>query len=192
MIKNYVFVVCLGSVCLFLIMFCCGVYFKDIYKTNYSKIVFQQAQESDLEPSLVFAIIKEESAFDVNAISVVGAVGLMQIMPLTAIDVAGENFNVELLKEEFVNIKVGCSYFKYLLNKFQNKQLALIAYNAGEGNLANWINNGLLDDNLTTPFPQTNAYVKKVLESEKVYKKILLNQVYQIDWQFMNKLVKLK
>mgnify|MGYP003538260370 CR=1 FL=1 len=67
----------------------------------------------------------------------------------------------DLLNPTF-NIKVGTLYLKYLLNKFGNEKLAILAYNAGEGRVLSWVSGGLIDN---VPYGETKSYYKKIYRS---------------------------
>ena len=135
----------------------------------------------NVEENLVFAVIKAESNFDENAVSHREAIGLMQIMEETAKDVA-QKYNIEIdynnAKQEISdiqnNINIGTKYLSILLEKYQNKEVALAAYNAGIGNVDNWIEKGIIkadgSDIENVPYKETNNYVRKILRNYKVYK----------------------
>ena len=113
---------------------------KIIYPKQYQEVVFLYADKYEVEESLIFAVIKAESNFKENAISNRNAIGLMQLMEETAKDVAKKN-NIELHSENVrqelcdgnKNIEIGTCYLAMLLQRYQNKEIALAAYNAGIG-----------------------------------------------------------
>lgn len=151
-----------------------------IYKTSYNEYVEKYAKENDIDPLLIYAIIKAESNFNPVAVSNKGACGLMQIMDNTAKEVAQNNVmeyesGVTLYNAE-KNIKIGVTYFAGLLKEFGNINIALAAYNAGSGNVNSWIKNGIIksdgSDIENIPFKETNIYVRKILRDYKIYKKI--------------------
>lgn len=122
-----------------------------IYPKTYKEVVSIYAEEYSVEENLIFAVIKAESNFNPQAISNRGAVGLMQLMEETAKDVAQksqmdidtQNIKDELLKVDN-NINIGTKYLQALLERYQNKEVALAAYNAGIGNVDNWIEQGII------------------------------------------------
>ena len=122
-----------------------------IYPKTYKEVVSIYAEEYSVEENLIFAVIKAESNFNSQAVSNRGAVGLMQLMEETAKDVAQksqmdidtQNIKDELLKVDN-NINIGTKYLQALLERYQNKEVALAAYNAGIGNVDNWIEQGII------------------------------------------------
>ncbi len=143
--------------------------------------------ESDFRLPLVYAIIRQESEFYSGARSRTGALGLMQIMPKTAMYLAkrlGFKYEKErMLKDEIYNIRLGASYIDEMLRLFQGSTvLSLAAYNAGPGSVKRWIkrygdprSKGV--DPLVwiemIPYNETRNYVKRVLANELVYRAVL-------------------
>ena len=107
----------------------------------------------------------------------------MQIMEETAKDVA-QKYNIEIdynnAKQEISNVQnninIGTKYLSVLLERYQNKEVALAAYNAGIGNVDNWIEKGIIkadgSDIENVPYKETNNYVRKILRNYKVYKEL--------------------
>jgi len=120
---------------------------KDIVENHiqvpYSEEIEAYSEIYGLDPYLVAAIIKTESGFDKDIVSSMGAVGLMQIMPSTGEWIARqlniENFSIEMLKNEDVNIEMGCWYLNYLKNQLKYTNEMLAAYNGGIGNVCKWL-----------------------------------------------------
>ncbi len=128
-------------------------------KKKYTPIILQAAQLHGVDPKLVHAVIQTESAYDAKAISSVGAVGLMQLMPATARQYGAVN-----RKDPKQNIFAGTRYLKYLLGLFDNNlELSLAAYNAGENAVKKYRNK-------IPPYPETQKYVKQVLSLYQVGK----------------------
>ena len=114
------------------------------------KLVVQAAAAKQVDPKLVHSIIQVESAYDPNAVSRKGAMGLMQLIPGTA-----KRFGVENPFDPGQNIHGGVSYLKYLLDMFRGDvTLSLAAYNAGE--------NSVLRYGGVPAFQETQEYVRKV------------------------------
>ena len=121
-------------------------------RRQFTPLIRQQARQFKVDPSLVMAVIHAESAYDKNAISRAGAVGLMQLMPGTA-----RRFGVSNRKDAAQNIQGGVRYLRHLLELFDfNIRLTLAAYNAGESAVKKY-------DNKIPPYKETQHYVKKVL-----------------------------
>lgn len=148
-----------------------SMYFLLFYPIKYRALVFEYSKSYNLEPSLVMAVIKNESHFKKDAVSSVGAVGLMQVMPNTASEVANKLAMTEYdLKTPNDNIKIGCWYLSYLMKLFDDEILALCAYNAGYNKVILWQNNGFDGQVESVPIGQTRVYVKRILEDKKVYR----------------------
>ena len=151
---------------------------KAIYPLKYTEYVEKYAKKYDIDPYMVYAIIKAESNFDENAKSATDAIGLMQIMEETALETANKmdlDVSVEDLFKPDININIGLNYFTYLSNKYDdNYALAIVAYNAGMGNVDNWIKEGIIEEDGSdlenVPFKETNNYVRKILRDYEIYK----------------------
>lgn len=151
------------------------------YPLPHQDLVFDTASEQQVDPYLVFAIIRAESKYQTAAESPVGAKGLMQIMPETAEWIAEqkgiEDFQAEDLHDPEVNIQFGCWYLQSLQNEFQgNIPLTVAAYNAGRGKVEEWIKTGQWDGQMKKiddiPFPETRKYVKNVMKNYEAYQAI--------------------
>ena len=167
-------IICL-LVWILLLLFIPQFYVKVSYPFKYTNSVEKYSNIYNLDKSLVYAVIKTESGFDSNSISKSGAYGLMQILPSTMQYMVGENDKEKLFESDF-NIYVGTKYLRYLKNKFDDIILVLCAYNAGEGNVFLWLKNKQYSADGKTlnniPFKETRDYVKKVLNSQKIYEKL--------------------
>ena len=140
-----------------------------LYPKKYSREIDYACDRFKVSRSLVRAVILSESGYDERAVSRAGAVGLMQLMPSTAVWIAGEIGEEELafnLTDPQANITLGTALLAYLLSKYSVPD-ALAAYNAGEGNLLKWKAKGSGYE-----FGETRAYVKRVVAAEKVYRKL--------------------
>jgi soluble lytic murein transglycosylase len=144
----------------------------------YSDVIRQQAAQKHLDPGLIAAVIYAETKFDPRPSSA-GAQGLMQILPQTAEFLARRSgattFNVSDLATPQVNIAYGSYYLRYLLDRYDGQEmLALAAYNGGETNVDRWLAEERQEGKALTiseiPFPQTQAYVEKVLRAQGQYR----------------------
>lgn len=123
---------------------------KPIFRSRYDDWIMQLAWESDVDAALVSAVIKAESDFNPAVVSHKGAEGLMQLMPATA-----KRFGVRNAFDPVDNIRGGTKYLRVLLDMFEGRvDLALAAYNAGEGNVRKY--EGI------PPFRETQNYVRKI------------------------------
>lgn len=149
-----------------------------LHPTEYDDYVYEYSEEYDVDPNLVFAVIKAESNFDPNAESRVGALGLMQIMPetfewLQTYKDGEVTMDYTYLYEPEVNIEYGCVFLQFLLDKYSYEETAIAAYNAGFGAVDGW----LVDGNYSTdgetlydiPYPETKSYVEKVMLAKNYY-----------------------
>ncbi len=144
---------------------------------RHEDIIRQQAEDKDLDPALIAAVIYEESRFR-DATSRAGAKGLMQIVPATARFIAsrsgGTAFELRDLGTPQVNIAYGSWYLRYLHDRYdEEEELAIAAYNAGERNVDRWIENAGGADEFDAEehigFPETRSYVAGVIEQRDEY-----------------------
>lgn len=150
-----------------------------LYPRPYSEIVSREAGEFGLEENLVYAVIRTESGFDPDARSRAGAVGLMQLTEGTFHWIASLYPPEDAdggIADPAVNIHCGCALLRLLLDHYGQTDVALCAYNAGMGNVTEWLTNPEYSDDRETlhtiPYPETRAYVKKVLRSRERYGKL--------------------
>jgi soluble lytic murein transglycosylase len=141
-----------------------------LYKTEYLDYINQSVADYGSDVYLVLAIIKVESAFNSEAESQAGALGLMQVMPDTAEYISERKVTREELMNPEYNIITGVKYFGYLYDRFNEKEWALAAYNAGETRAAEWRSSGVSIDDI--PYKETREYVKKVLKAENRYRQL--------------------
>jgi soluble lytic murein transglycosylase len=146
-------------------------------KRRYNNYIDEYSNKFSVDSLLVRAIIKKESNLNPEVISNKGAVGLMQIMPKTAREIAIQlgvsDYSSEKLKEPQINIMVGTYYLKKLLDYYNNNLvLVLAAYNAGIGNVDMWRKEipSVSSNPTRIPFNETKNYVKSVMFIYKVYK----------------------
>jgi soluble lytic murein transglycosylase len=144
-------------------------YYRLRYPLAYDSIVRGHAQNYRLDAALLAAVIYQESKFDPDARSDAGAVGLMQLRPDTARGIAlrtgGSRFRVDDLTNPELNVRYGSWYLRHLLDKYDDEQLALAAFNAGQGNVDSW-----RDQGKGIAFAETRAYVDRVEELQGIYR----------------------
>ena len=175
-------------------------YDRVVYPLKYRLEIIRAGEEFGVDAALIASVINAESGFNEKAISSKGAVGLMQILPSTAEwtieKMRKQNINIQSYSAEELfssqtnsgqlfdpnlNIRVGTFYLSYLINKFENVDVALAAYNAGEGNVIKWLSTDEFSSDQKTlkkiPFKETENYVKKVNLNLKIYSKKFLKKV---------------
>ena len=158
---------------------------KFLYPFPYRTTVEDYSARWQVDKFLTIAVMKVESNFSEAARSQSGAVGLMQIMPETAAWIAyqlnetPEEFDCDIknLREPETNIRYGTWYLAELEDEFNgNDVLALAAYNAGRGNVREWMTKNNWDENFSDvdkiPYAETRDYVKRVLHCREKYAKL--------------------
>jgi len=136
---------------------------------NYEELIVEQARLNGVRPALVRAVVQVESAFDPNARSRKGALGLMQLMPATA-----RQFGVTNPFNPNENVRAGVAYLRQLLDRYgNNEELALAAYNAGPGAVAKY-------GEIVPPFRETRNYVLKVNQIAGTPARTPGSQIYKV------------
>ncbi|QUJ68064.1 murein transglycosylase [Photobacterium sp. GJ3] len=153
-------------------------------------------KQRELQTTTMMALARQESALNPQAVSPVGARGLMQLMPATAKHTArklGYKYSgVSSLFEPEVNIRLGSGYLKMMLERYDNNRIfAFAAYNAGPGRVTRWrdISGGQLDAFAfmeTIPFGETRGYVQNVLMFKGYYDKLLGQDVQLLTTEELN------
>lgn len=149
-----------------------------MYPERYTEYVDKYAEKYKIDREWIFALIKAESNFETQSISQSGAIGLMQLMEDTAIEVSNKvGLDTVNLTDADTNIELGTKYFSYLVDYYKgNYNLAITAYNAGIGTVAKWIDSGIIkedgSDIENIPYKETNNYVRKILKNYDIYKKL--------------------
>ena len=128
------------------------------------------AQREALQANLLRAIAKQESRFAPGVVSPAGAVGVMQLLPSTATEMAGAPTNTQMLKDPSSNIQLGARYLNRLLERWEDDPFRSIAsYNAGPGAVASWPQPKDEEEAALwverIPYPETRFYTKKVLDN---------------------------
>lgn len=149
-----------------------------VYPLPYRDLIITEAEKNELDPLLVAAVIRVESRFNPAARSRRGAVGLMQIMPPTGAWIAEKMGRrppgISELEDPAVNVPLGTWYLADLLKEFGELEVALAAYNAGRGHVANWLAAGRRPQGEEAldwiPFPETRSFVGRVLRDYRRYR----------------------
>lgn len=148
------------------------------YPVAYTEYISQYATEYELDPYLVQSIMRCESSNNPQAISKVGAIGLMQIMPDTGEWIGHKidpelAYSLDMLEDPATNIEYGCWYLNFLSNRFEGDTKEIIAaYNAGHGSVEKWLDDPRFSENgtLTTiPFEDTARYYDNVMLAYENY-----------------------
>lgn len=151
-------------------------------KINYQEEIYEYSEKYNVDPLLTASIIKVESDYNKDAKSNQGAQGLMQLLDETAshaADLTNKEFYPDKLSDVEYNLDLGIAYYDYLYRYYNNRDLALAAYNGGVGNVDKWIDEGLIDpadpNTQNIPFEETRQYVTKIDANYDVYKKFYKN-----------------
>lgn len=151
-------------------------------KINYQEEIYEYSEKYNVDPLLTASIIKVESDYNKDAKSDQGAQGLMQLLDETAshaADLTDKEFYPDKLSDVEYNLDLGIAYYDYLYRYYNNRDLALAAYNGGVGNVDKWIDEGLIDpvdpNTQNIPFEETRQYVTKIDANYDVYKKFYKN-----------------
>lgn len=151
---------------------------KVFFVMKYQTEIVNFSHYHKLDPTLVGSMVFVESGYNPKVVSHKGAMGLMQIMPKTGQWIAKElgetTYTAEDLLDPVKNLKVGTWYLAYLKRIYNgNDYLALASYNAGHGNVSQWVREGIWKGDSVKieqiPFPETKKYLIKVLFYRKVY-----------------------
>jgi len=135
---------------------------------------------SDVSEDLILGLIRQESFFNAQVVSSAGAVGLMQLLPQTAANMAArlgmKPFSAKMLTDPATNIRLGVEYYTMRHAQYGNPEHTLCSYNAGAGKLAVWMQGlGNLEPDLFVefiPYEETRDYVRKVLTNAMFYERL--------------------
>ncbi|HEU4558669.1 MAG TPA: lytic transglycosylase domain-containing protein [Longimicrobium sp.] len=153
-----------------------------VFPLAFRGVLLDEAERSDVDPWLLAGLVRQESSFDPDAKSWVGARGLSQIMPATgkwlAPGAGVRNFAPELLNVPEINLRMGARYLRDNLKRYRGKRdLALAAYNAGPSRADRWkreLGYGRDVDAFREkiPFDETREYVKVVIRNAELYRRL--------------------
>lgn len=153
---------------------------KVLYPLKYMDLIEEYSEKYNVEKSLVLAVIKSESNFDENAVSSIGAKGLMQITPYTfewLKTKTGDDLSENALYDSEISIRYGTYLLRILLDEFDNQTwTAITAYHAGIGIVGDW----LTDDSYSAdgktldyiPYDDTRLYLENVKTAKNIYEKL--------------------
>lgn len=153
--------------------------FEQRFPMPFRREVVLKAREVGVDPAVVYGLIRQESRFILDARSHVGASGLMQLMPATARWTArqiGLNYQPSMINDREINLRLGMSYLKLVIEDQGSLALGAAAYNAGPGRPRRWREGPVLEAPVwieTIPFNETRDYVKKVLSNATYYDALL-------------------
>jgi soluble lytic murein transglycosylase len=155
-------------------------YWEGLFPKPYWVDLRRYSSANALDPYLVASLIRQESAFNPNAVSRANAVGLMQLLPKVGRGVAKQEklkrFSTQQLFSPNVNMQLGTRYFRSMVDKFGAFEYALAAYNAGTDRVQEWLGQGKYRDPQefveSIPFTETREYVQNILRNASVYRQL--------------------
>jgi soluble lytic murein transglycosylase len=156
---------------------------KLLYPTYYAELVEQAAKDFNLDPKLIYSVIRQESLFEPFAESSAAASGLMQVIPTTGQEINRElvfspNFVTSDLNKPYVSVKFGSYYLAKQRRLFDGDMFAtLAAYNGGPGNALRWKEQGQGDHDLfleTVSFDETKRYIRLIVINQAIYNAIYI------------------
>jgi len=153
---------------------------QQLHPRRFSALFEQAARRNGIDPALLLGVAKQESRFTAGVESPVGAVGLLQLMPATAAELAGQPQPSSALKDPGRNALLGARYLRQLLDQWQGQSfLAVASYNAGAGAVGGWLTADRPDPRRESelwteaiPYPETRLYTKKVLGNLWTYRQL--------------------
>lgn len=161
----------------------CDAIDRKTHPRTYSEYVEKYSAIYDVPEAVIYATIRTESDFVSNAVSKVGAIGLMQMMPDTfkwLCEKKGESLEEGMLYDPETNIRYGTFYLSYLYSEFGLWETVYAAYNCGPGRVKEWQQNEeYADENgvlIRIPFKETSNYVKKVSKAVDIYEKLYFEE----------------
>jgi len=155
-------------------------YWEGLFPKPYWSDLKKYSSSNALDPYLVASLIRQESAFNPNAVSHANAVGLMQLLPKVGKSVAKQEklrkFNPQQLFTPALNMQLGTRYFRIMVDKFDSFEYALAAYNAGSDRVQDWMGQGKYRDPQefveSIPFTETREYVQNIMRNANVYRQL--------------------
>jgi len=166
------------------------IFWHNLYPFPFQDIIETWSSQRQVNPLLVTALMRQESRFMPGIESVAGAMGLMQVMPSTGDWIAGQvGLTGYDLREPDTNVSLGTWYLNYTHEEWQgNSMLAVASYNAGPGNVADWLDRYSLEDAdlfvEDIPFGETQGYVKSVFENYWNYLRLYNPEISDLVGQY--------
>lgn len=170
------------AVCIIIIILAHGPLEKQLYPRHYTEYIERYAKEYDVPENLIYAVIEIESGFRADAVSPVGAVGLMQLMPVTFEWLTEyqlrENLPSRKISDPETNIRYGVFYLRWLYDRYGHWTEACAAYNAGHGSMDMWLKDPSMTDGQgrlmtdTIPKGETRAYISKIKTTYETYQRL--------------------
>lgn len=153
-------------------------FWRALYPRAYWSLIRREARANGLDPYLIMALVRQESAFDPRATSRADARGLMQVLPRTAAQGRPRAQVARQLYDPAYNVRFGCRYFSRRLREFGNRvEFALAAYNAGASRVKRWTAERAFSEPAeffeTLPFAETRLYIENVLRDAEIYRQLL-------------------
>jgi soluble lytic murein transglycosylase len=148
------------------------------YPTYYEDLVVENARHNDLDPLLVFALVRQESLFEGGATSIASAQGLMQVMPATGAEIAADlewppNYETTDLYRPYVSVRFGTHYLAKQRDRFSGRiDAALAGYNGGPSNAQRWLEQAGEDPDRffeRISFGETRSYLERIREHLAIY-----------------------
>lgn len=145
-----------------------------LFPVHYAEVIKSASQRYGVDEYLICAVIKSESNWDANAVSSVGAVGLMQLMPSTSSEIEriglidGGSYDPDNLTDPVTNIEYGTAYLSYLQEHLSSRDEVIAAYNAGLGSVSQWLLNGS-DITSNIEYAETAYYLVRVNDAYDRY-----------------------
>jgi soluble lytic murein transglycosylase len=155
-------------------------YWEVLFPKPYWLDLTTYSSRNGLDPYLVASLVRQESAFNPNAVSRASAVGLMQLLPKVGRGVARQeklkHFNATQLFMPSTNLRLGTRYLRTMVDKFGSFEYALAAYNAGSDRVEDWLGAGRYRDPQefveSIPFTETREYVENILRNASLYRQL--------------------
>ena len=179
-------------------LLCAGLYFserlnlnlrlrREVYPVRYEEFIRASAEENAIPPAYIAAVILAESSYDAQAVSYADARGLMQLLPSTAVWIAGrlgesDTYTEEALFDPETNIRYGSWYLGFLMNRYNgDMRCSTAAYHAGQGTVDNWLSDARYSEDGQTlaviASNATNTYVSRVLKNYEKYSEIYKEEI---------------